>query len=119
MTDRRTPPPLRPFDIKDIAEPEKTVLGNGVPLYVFNSDAADVVRIDLVFRGGRWDQTFPLQAVFTLRMLKEGTLHMDSSTVAERLDFYGAWLEHYVTHSRSVLTLMPYFLHSSMITFVS
>ncbi len=105
MTDRSTPPPLRPFDIRDIAEPEKTVLADGVPLYVFNSDAADVVRIDLVFRGGRWDQTFPLQSVFTLRMLKEGTLHMDSSTVAERLDFYGAWLEHYVTHSRSVLTL--------------
>lgn len=105
MTDRSTPPPLSPFDIKDIAEPEKIVLDNGVPLYVFNSDAADVVRMDFVFRGGRWDQTFPLQAVFTLRMLKEGTLHMDSSTVAERLDFYGAWLEHYVTHSRSVLTL--------------
>ncbi len=32
MTDRSTPPPLRPFDIRDIADPEKTVLADGVPL---------------------------------------------------------------------------------------
>lgn len=105
MLDRTRQPELKPFQPREVGFPERHVMANGAPLYVIHSDDADVTRVDLVFRGGRWDQELPMQAVFTLRMLKEGTRSLDYSTIAERLDFYGAWLDHYVTHSRSVLTL--------------
>ena len=38
-------------------------------------------------------QSQPLQALFTNRMLREGTLRYSTLEIAEKLDYYGAWLE--------------------------
>ena len=53
----------------------------------------DVVRLDLLIKGGQWNQTQPLLAMFTNRMLREGTRSLSSSQIAEKLDYYGAWLD--------------------------
>ena len=51
------------------------------------------MRIDLLMEGGRWQQTQRLQALFTNRMLREGTRRYSAAAIAEKLDYYGAWLE--------------------------
>ena len=66
---------------------------NGMPLYVLSAGNEDVIRFDLLVRSGQLDQSQPLQAVFTNRMLREGTVRMTSGEIAERLDYYGAWLD--------------------------
>ena len=48
---------------------------------------------DLLIGGGQWNQEQPLQAMFANRMLREGAGNLTSSQIAERLDYYGAWLE--------------------------
>ena len=53
--------------------PHKAVLSNGVPVYIIKGGAQDVLRIDLLVRGGYSIQERPLQALFTNRMLREGT----------------------------------------------
>ena len=60
---------------------------------ILNSGDNEVVRIDLLIEGGRWHQSQPLQALFTNRMLREGTLRYSTLEIAEKLDYYGAWLE--------------------------
>ena len=76
-----------------IACPERCTLRNGIRLNLLQMGEEDVVRFDVLIRGGQWCQTQPLQSFFTNRMLREGCRHFTSAQIAERLDFYGAWLD--------------------------
>ena len=91
--DRTLSPVIRKPAHSPVREPEYIRMPNGIPLHVFNAGDGDVVRIDLLFGGGRWHQELPLQALFANRMLREGTVRFSSGEIAERLDYYGAWLE--------------------------
>ncbi len=66
---------------------------NGIPLYILNAGDNEVLRIDLLMESGRWQQNHRLQALFTNRMLREGTRRYSAAAIAEKLDYYGAWLE--------------------------
>ncbi len=90
---RITPPPVRPLGKIEIQKPERQVLKNGMPLYVIQAGNQEVVRLDILVGAGQWHQTQPLQAMFTNRMLREGTSSLTSMQIAEKLDYYGAWLE--------------------------
>lgn len=76
-----------------IQMPERRIMPNGVSLNVINAGDNEVIRIDLLIKGGRWQQSQPLQALFTNRMLREGTNRFSAAEIAEKLDYYGAWLE--------------------------
>ncbi len=77
----------------DLIKPETNIFSNGVPISIINIGEQEVVRLDIMFKGGRWRQSQKLQSIFTNRMLKEGTIQYASSEIAEKLDYYGAWLE--------------------------
>ena len=93
MLDRNQQPSVYPIEQWDIPSPERITLPNGVEANVLNVGENDVVRVDVVVKGGRWQQECPLQAVFANRMVREGTRRYTSMELAERLDYYGAWLE--------------------------
>lgn len=104
MLDRTTPPIVQdvPFGFR---RPERQTLGNGIPLYIMAASGQEVVRVDFVFSIGQWHQAQKLQALFTCRMLREGCRGYTSSSFAERLDYYGAWLELSVAMNRTFVTL--------------
>lgn len=91
--DRTIAPPIRQIDHFSISTPERTIMPNGTPLNIIQVGSEDVVRLDLLIKGGQWNQTQPLLAMFTNRMLREGTRSLSSSQIAEKLDYYGAWLD--------------------------
>ena len=91
--DRTMPPPIRPMEPFKLMRPERRVMANGMPLNVLCAGTEDVVRVDVLVGCGQCHQTAPLQALFTNRMLREGTASLTSERIAERLDYYGAWLE--------------------------
>ncbi len=93
MIDRTLQPQILEPEQLAVQMPERMVLPNGVPLNVLNAGESEVVRIDFLIEGGRWQQTQPLQALFTNRMLREGTRRYAAAEIAEKLDYYGAWLE--------------------------
>ena len=105
MLDRTTPPPIRKPASFVVREPLRADMPNGIPVYTFRDDESDVVRIDLLFGGGRWHQKQPLQALFANRMLREGTSRFSSEEIARRLDYYGAWLELACAAEYTYLTL--------------
>lgn len=90
---RTTPPEIRPLEEFEIARPERLRMKNGIPLNIIRAGAQDVIRMDVLIGGGQCHQQQPLQAMFTNRMLREGTSSYTSAQIAEKLDFYGAWLE--------------------------
>lgn len=90
---RTTPPEIRPLEEFEIARPERLRMKNGIPLNIIRAGAQEVIRMDVLIGGGQCHQQQPLQAMFTNRMLREGTSSHTSAQIAEKLDFYGAWLE--------------------------
>ncbi len=91
--DRTIQPEIQPLKNFHIQTPVRTTLPNGIPLTVINASEQEVVRMDVLFSGGRWQQSQKLQALFTNRMLREGTTKYTAATIAEKLDYYGSWLE--------------------------
>lgn len=98
------PPILEPAELQ-LQAPERLTLTGGVPLNILRAGDSEVIRIDLVVRGGRWHQTQPLQALFTNRMLREGTRRYSAARLSEQLDYYGALLELSSSNEYSFLTL--------------
>ena len=104
MLDRSLPPSVQsvPFVFR---KPTVQHLSNGIPVHIIDATGIDAVRIDFVFGAGQWHQVQKLQALFTCRMLREGCRGYSASAFAERMDFYGAWLELSVAKNRTFVTL--------------
>ena len=105
MLNRKSQPIIQEFKKFTIIPPEQITLPNGIVMNVLNSGDNEVVRIDFLIVGGRWNQTHPLQALFTNRMLREGTKKYTASQIAEKLDYYGAWLELSIASEHAYITL--------------
>lgn len=84
---------------------ETLYLSNNIPFTIIEDNRQDAFRLDVLFECGQVDQDKLLQASTTCRMLKEGTSHYSSQELAEKFDFYGAWLEvsTYFLYSRITL----------------
>lgn len=93
MLNRSNQPRILELEQLAIQRPERIQLPNGVSLNILNVGDNEVTRIDLLIAGGRWQQKQPLQSLFTNRMLREGTRRYSAVEIAEKLDYYGAWLE--------------------------
>ena len=91
--DRTKAPSIKQIAHFSIAKPERRTLPNGMQLNIIDSGSEDVVRFDLLIHSGQLDQTQPLQAMFVNRMLREGSSRFSSTEIAEKLDYYGAWLD--------------------------
>ena len=91
--DRTKAPSIKQIAHFSIQKPVRQTLTNGMQLNIINAGSEDVVRFDLLIHSGQLEQTQPLQAMFVNRMLREGTSTFKSTEIAQRLDYYGAWLD--------------------------
>ena len=91
--DRKIIPAIKDIADFNIERPVRKIMPNGMTANILDTGKEDVIRLDLVMRCGQLNQKFPLQAMMTNRMLREGTECMSSAQIAEKLDFYGAWLD--------------------------
>lgn len=104
MLDRRKEIPVQSITDISFGNVSKMRLPNGIPLVVCRSGREDVVRMDLMFDGGKWQQEHLLQALFANRMLREGTASMSGADISENMDFCGSWLELGVSMLHSFVT---------------
>lgn len=105
ILDRTLQPTSAAINNIEIPEPNIVKCKNGIDLYIINMGDQDVVRIDLMFGTGKWNQNKKLVAMFSNLLLKEGAGEYDSRQMAEKLDFYGAWLQPSSTFHNSYMTL--------------
>ena len=88
-----------------LPDPETAKLDSGITLYGIEGGSQDLCKIEFIFRAGSDKQQKSLVAAYTNSMLKEGTKTRSSKEISEKLDFYGAFLEHYTTPDTSVVAL--------------
>lgn len=93
MFDRTIQPAVNTIDHIDVVKAEKRLLGNGIPVHFINAGTQEVVKIDFIFEAGTWFQTKNLVASSCNSMLEEGSENYPAGEIAEKFDFYGAYLQ--------------------------
>jgi len=103
--DRSQAPTIVDFVIDKPLQPKVLNTLSGVTIHILQNTIQPVVRVEFVFKAGKWYQSKAGVASLTAKILKEGTIHKTAKQIADTIDFYGASLE--VTHGfdRSTLTL--------------
>lgn len=99
------PPVIKPLSLEYLTLPRLVTMPNGVPLYILDGADKGVVRFDLLFKGGYVVQSKPLLAMFTNRMLREGTAQLSAAEISQKLDYYGAWIDMYSSQNCNHITL--------------
>jgi zinc protease len=68
-------------------------LKNKIPVYTVSGGTQDIVKVEFLFDAGIFKQIVPLQAITVNALLEEGTSQLTAAQIADRIDFYGAFLE--------------------------
>lgn len=93
MLNRTIQPDVNPIERIDYVKAEKRMLSNGIPVFFINGGTQDVVKLDFVFEAGTWFQKSNMIASLCNSMLEEGSENYQASEIAEKYDFYGAYIQ--------------------------
>ncbi|MEH6308595.1 pitrilysin family protein [Olivibacter sp. CPCC 100613] len=106
MIDRTKAPKFNLVEDVKLLQPEQELLSNGVDLFIFHSGAQDLVKIEWVFQNLNADELqLPLLNIALAGMFLEGTEQYTSAEIAEKIDFYGAFLQPEYSFDHTSLTL--------------
>ena len=89
MLDRKKIPLIKEVSKINLPIPEKIILDNGIPVQVLNIGTQEILKLEVVYFGGRPFEEKKLVGRATAQVLKEGTLHHNAQQIAETIDFYG------------------------------
>lgn len=87
---RTLAPEINLIEKIQLPQVETLKLDNGVPVYGINAGEQEVVKIELMFKAGKWYEEKNLVADYTNRMLREGTTNHTAKKLADTFDYYGA-----------------------------
>jgi zinc protease len=93
MLDRKTAPAYNQSTAFDLIAPDSKKLSNGIDLFFVRGGSQEVLKVELLFKAGRWVESFPGVAYFTSHLLSKGTSKKSSFEIAQIFDLYGAHLE--------------------------
>ena len=93
MLDRKTPPLFQKSNSFELIQPEKVTLSNGLVITLVPGGEQEVIKIELLFKAGKWQELNPGVSYFTTHMLAKGTRDKTSFQISQELDQYGVHLE--------------------------
>jgi len=106
MINRSIPPTVNPIEHIDIIQANKRLLSNGLPVYYLNAGSQDVVKVDIVFEAGTWFQPQNLIASMCNSMLECGSENYTAEEIAEKFDYYGAYIQLEVDQNQGFVNLV-------------
>ncbi|MDM1296373.1 insulinase family protein [Sphingobacterium sp. N143] len=117
MLDRTKAPEFREIGNISLIEPLKKTFSNGLPVYIFQSPEQELVRIEWIFENVYLDaqNENPLLNSALSALLKEGTITMSSAEIADKVDFYGAFLVPEYSFDVTSLSLYTLNRHSQVL----
>ena len=93
MLDRTIPPAFASEFSFDLPSPEIIILPNGFKLFWLKNIQQDVIKLEFIYKAGKWHEPKAGVAHFTAHMLEKGTSELSSKKIAEILDHQGAQIE--------------------------
>jgi zinc protease len=108
---RKQAPEYHTIDHITLLHPEHIKLANGCDIFSFNSGDQELVRIEWIFNNLQFDAAKPLLNVAVNTMLTEGTNTLTATQIANKVDFYGAFLQVDFGYDHSQVTLYSLVKH--------
>jgi predicted Zn-dependent peptidase len=105
MIDRALAPVYGEVENIELIRAKPLVLANGLKLFSINGGEQDLVRIEFIFSNTDYDSAKPLQTFATNTMLNDGTSELSSTQIADKIDYYGAFLQTEYANDHSTVTL--------------
>lgn len=93
MLNRTLAPESKLVDEIHFIEPLKQILDNGIPVFTINAGKQELVRIEFIFQNVNWDASNPLDAIAVSHLINNGTKTLTAKEIAEKVDYYGAFLQ--------------------------
>jgi predicted Zn-dependent peptidase len=93
MLDRKVAPGYLRNTSFDLIQPQKKRLPNGIDLFMVRGGSQEVLRIELLFKAGRWFEKKWGTSYFSSHLLTKGTRKKNSFEIAQVFDQFGAHLE--------------------------
>lgn len=113
MINRTMAPAFRQVEDIELIQAKPFVLDNGLKTYIINGGEQDLVRIEFIFSNVIWDISKPLQPFATNTMLNDGTSEYTGAQIADKIDYYGAFLQTEYSYDQSTVTLFTLNKHLS------
>ncbi|MGZ3754155.1 MAG: M16 family metallopeptidase [Mucilaginibacter sp.] len=111
MLQRNIAPEFKGIDNINLIRPEHTRFDNGCEVFCFNSGDLELVRIEWIFNNLSFDPAKPLLNMAVNTMLTDGTVKLSAAEIADRIDFYGAFLQVDYGFDHSQVTLYSLVKH--------
>lgn len=105
MPNRTIAPAFRQVNEINFIKPTANNLANGIPVYTINAGETELVRVEFIFANVNWDASKPLQAVVVNSLINNGTQHLTAKEIAEKVDYYGAFLQTDYSADHTTITL--------------
>jgi zinc protease len=105
MLNRTTAPGFKQVEGISLIKPGHIKFNNGCNLFHFSSGDQELVRIEWIFGNLRFDAAKPILNVAVNAMLTEGTTTLTASEIADKIDYYGAFLQVDFGYDTSTVTL--------------
>lgn len=114
MLDRTKAPEIRPFGRLSIPDEHTETLSNGLVLHTLFGGDQDVARLNIIADGGTYDCARQCTASFAAELLREGNSKSDSETIADIVDYNGAWFNSFASSHHTSMQLSA--LSSKLVT---
>jgi len=105
MIDRALAPVYGGVENIELIRAKPLVLDNGLKIFSIDGGEQDLVRIEFIFSNIDYDPAKPLQTFATNTMLNDGTSELSSTEIADKIDYYGAFLQTEYANDHSTVTL--------------
>jgi zinc protease len=108
MTNRSKSPLIQVVQTLKLHQPELHYLDNGIPVHEINLGNQQVIKLELIFKAGRWYEKEKLLARATSQLLKAGTLKNNAEQMANFFEYFGASLN--INDGFNMVTIQLYCL---------
>lgn len=103
--DRSLAPAFKQVEKIEILKAQARHLDNQIPVFSIHAGEQDLIRIEFIFNNVDWDAKKPLLAYATNALLQEGTSNYSAAQLAEKFDYYGAFLQKEYSYDQSTVAL--------------
>lgn len=105
MLNRKLAPDFIQVNEINFIAPQAQQLANGIKVFTVNAGQQELVRIEFIFDNVNYNQNKPLQAVTVNSLINNGTKNLSAKQIAEKVDYYGAFLQTEYGADQTIITL--------------
>ncbi len=105
MLDRTKQPDFKEITKLVYPKAEQKKLDNKIPVYLIDAGTEDILKVEFIFEAGVWYQKKPLSSSLTNSLLSSGSKNLTEQQIAEKIDFYGAYISLQSDRDYATITL--------------